>query len=153
WKEPPFNKSSLSKDQSETEMKALLKSCTAPFARLGRKLFWTAPKMSWTRLRLGLGVTPLSYRWGGDRGFPIHRYYLARFFQEFANDVRGHCLEFQEPWYCVQFGQDRVTKIDVLHVDDTNPKATIVADLTKPNNVPGNQFDCIVCTHVLHIIF
>lgn len=41
--------------------------------------------------------------------------------------------------------------IDKLQ-EDGNPLATLVADLTKPNNIPSNQFDCIICTHVLHII-
>jgi hypothetical protein len=43
--------------------------------------------------------------------------------------------------------------LDILHLDDSHPAATIVADLTKPNDVPSNAFDCIVCTQVLHLIF
>jgi ubiquinone/menaquinone biosynthesis C-methylase UbiE len=38
-------------------------------------------------------------------------------------------------------------------VDDSNPRATIVADLTKANEIPDNRFSCIICTHVLHLIF
>jgi ubiquinone/menaquinone biosynthesis C-methylase UbiE len=28
-----------------------------------------------------------------------------------------------------------------------------VADLTKPNDISSNRFDCIICTHVLQYIF
>jgi SAM-dependent methyltransferase/glycosyltransferase involved in cell wall biosynthesis len=104
------------------------------------------------RARLGVGLEPLSYLWGFDRGLPVHRYYLEQFLREFGRDIRGHCLEFQNPGYANRFGGSAVKSLDILHVDDTNPLATIVADLTKPNTIPSDQFDCIVCTHVLHII-
>ncbi|MGH7771186.1 MAG: methyltransferase domain-containing protein, partial [Candidatus Binatia bacterium] len=105
------------------------------------------------RVRLGVSVLPLSYLWGFDRGLPIHRYYLQEFLQEFASDIRGHCLEFQDAAYTPRFGGSAVAKLDILHIDDRNQSATIVADLTKSNDIPSNIFDCIVCTHVLHVIF
>jgi SAM-dependent methyltransferase/glycosyltransferase involved in cell wall biosynthesis len=104
------------------------------------------------RARLGAGLEPLSCLWGYDRGMPIHRYYLEQFLREFAGDIRGHCLEFQNPGYTPRFGGTAVEKLDILHLDHSNPLATIVADLTKPNEIPSNQFDCIICTHVLHVI-
>jgi ubiquinone/menaquinone biosynthesis C-methylase UbiE len=45
-----------------------------------------------------------------------------------------------------------VEKLDILHIDDSNPRATLVADLIKPNDLPSSRFDCIICTHVLHAI-
>jgi SAM-dependent methyltransferase len=105
------------------------------------------------RIRFAVNVKPLSYLWGFDRGLPIHRYYLEQFLQEFARDIRGHCLEFQNPGYTPRFGGSAVEKLDILHIDDSNPLATIVADLGKPNHIPNDVFDCIVCTHVLHVIF
>jgi SAM-dependent methyltransferase len=105
------------------------------------------------RLQISLGVRPLSYLWGWDRGLPIHRYYLEQFLREFAKDIRGHCLEFEGDCYVTRFGGRAVKKVDVLHVDVSNPLATIVADLTRNNDIPNDHFDCIVCTHVLHVIF
>jgi SAM-dependent methyltransferase len=98
------------------------------------------------------GLEPLSQSWGFDRGLPIHRYYVERFLREVAGDIRGHCLEFQEDSYTTRFGGSTVLKLDILHIDASNPLATIVADLTKPNDVPSDRFECIVCTHVLHIV-
>jgi SAM-dependent methyltransferase len=107
----------------------------------------------WARIRLTVGVAPLSHQWGFDRGKPIHRYYLEQFLQEFSADIRGHCLEFQEDSYTNRFGKAAVIRTDILHIDESNPKATIVADLTRPNHIASNLFDCIICTHVLHMIF
>jgi len=105
------------------------------------------------RVRLSIGVRPLSYFWGHDRGLALHRYYLEQFLQEYASDIRGHCLEFCDPVYTPRFGGSAVAKLDILHIDDSNPLATIIGDLTKPNGIPSNCFDCIICTHVLHVIF
>lgn len=105
------------------------------------------------RSRIGVGTAPFSEWWGHDRGFPICRYYLEKFLDDQRRHIRGHCLEFMEDLYSTRYGADRVTRVDILHRDPGNPQATIVADLTKANNLPSNQFDTIVCTHVLHVVF
>jgi SAM-dependent methyltransferase len=96
---------------------------------------------------------PLSYAWGTDRGLPVHRLHLEQFLAHHASDIRGHCLEFQEARYAPRFGGVAVKRLDILHLDDSNPNATIVADITAPNDIPDGTYDCIVCTHVLHSIF
>ena len=105
------------------------------------------------RMRLAFGIEPLSYQWGFDRGVPIHRFYTEQFLSECARDIRGHCLEFQEDRYTSRFGGRRHSKLDILHRDDSNRKATLIADLTAHNEIPNNTFDCIICTFVLHVIF
>jgi SAM-dependent methyltransferase len=110
-------------------------------------------KAAYARIRIGLKVLPLSEFWGVDRGFAIHRYYLEKFLKEFQSDIKGHSLEFQEDAYTSRFGGSAVAKLDIIHLDDSNPNATLIADLTKPNEIPANIFDCIICTHVLHVIF
>jgi SAM-dependent methyltransferase len=106
------------------------------------------------RLRLAVSIHPLSYLWGSDRGMEIARFYLEHlFFQEFSSDIYGHCLEFREDYYTSRFGGDKVVTIDILDKEEGSPNTTIVADLTQPNDIPSNLFDCIICTHVLHLIF
>jgi glycosyltransferase involved in cell wall biosynthesis/SAM-dependent methyltransferase len=112
------------------------------------------PPLSYlARHQMDLGVKPLSDWWGTDRGLAIHRYYLENFLAEFARDIRGRCLEFQDPQYTHRFGGAAVTALDILHIDDSNPEATLVADLTQPNTLPSDAFDCVLCSHVLHTIF
>lgn len=109
-------------------------------------------KMIAARARLAFGVAPLSERWGWDRGKPLHRWYVDRFLARFSADVRGRCLEFNDALYCQHYGGARVTDQQVVHIDASNALATIVADLAGPNDVPSDRFDCIVCTHVLHVV-
>jgi SAM-dependent methyltransferase len=105
------------------------------------------------RVQLTVGVLPLCPPGSWDRGTPINRYYLEGFLQDFSSDIFGHCLEFLADHYTSRFGGDRVTKLDILHKENGNKDATIVADLTKPNHIPSDRFDCIICTYVLHSVF
>jgi SAM-dependent methyltransferase len=98
-------------------------------------------------------LTPISPIFGIDRGFPIERYYIEKFLREHSNDIKGHCLEMGDPTYIKKFGADRVTKIDVLHVVEGNPQATIIADLTRADNIVSDTFDCIILTQTLQMIY
>jgi SAM-dependent methyltransferase len=55
--------------------------------------------------------------------------------------------------YTKKYGQDRVTKSDVLHPVEGNPDATIVADLTKADHLPSECYDAIICTQTLQVIY
>ena len=98
-------------------------------------------------------VLPVSLKFGFDRGQPIDRYYIDGFLRRHAEDVHGHVLEVGESTYTRRFGGDRVSAIDVLHVTEGNPEATIVADLSKGEALPSSTFDCIVLVQTLHLIF
>jgi SAM-dependent methyltransferase len=124
----------------------------APARRLLRRLV-TLVTLPLGRARGTVGVQPLSQRWGFDRGLPLHRFFLEHFLHECAADIRGHCLEFQQDEYATRFGGVAIAQLDILHLDASNPRATIVADLTQANAIPSHCFDCIICTHTLHLIF
>lgn len=114
--------------------------------------------LHWLRVgTIGFGdlrrTSPVSPVFALDRGLAIDRYYIARFLGEHRADVRGRCLEFGDATYINQFGDGRVTAIDVLHVKDGNPAATIVADLTNADHIPSEIFDCIVFTQTLQMIY
>jgi SAM-dependent methyltransferase len=98
-------------------------------------------------------LTPISRVFGFDRGTPVDRYYIEKFLAANAGDIRGRVLEIGDDSYTRKFGGDRVTKSDVLHVSDENPKATIIADLSNAGHIPSDSFDCIVLTQTLHLIF
>ena len=106
-------------------------------------------------MRLGRigSARPLSRNWGYDRGTPIDRHYIEDFLSRHASDVRGHVLEIQEDDYSRRFGGDRVTSQDILNVDMSNPRATIIGDLADPKTLPGDRFDCIILTQTLHLVF
>lgn len=96
---------------------------------------------------------PVSRVAGADRGRPIDRYYIEKFLAAHANDIRGHVLEVAEPIYTRKFGGARVTRSDVLHVSDSTPPVTVVADLAKGDGLPSSTYDCIVLTQTLPCIY
>lgn len=97
-------------------------------------------------------TSPVSSHWGADRGQPIDRYYIERFLQEHSNDIRGRVLEVMDSRYTERFGSVVETS-DVLDIDASNERATIVADLTAPGNVPSDSFDCLILTQTLQSIY
>jgi SAM-dependent methyltransferase len=98
-------------------------------------------------------VTPISPLFGFDRGLPIDRYYIERFLSAYTLDIQGHVLEIGQDTYTRQYGGDRVTRSDVLHVMEGNPKATIIADLTDADHISSDTFDCIILTQTLQMIY
>jgi SAM-dependent methyltransferase len=107
------------------------------------------------RIRFGdlRRITPISELFGSERGVPIDRYYIERFLVEYSEDIQGRVLEIEDSKYTRQFGRNRVTKADVLHVSEGNPLATFVGDLTSAGQIPSKAFDCVIVTQTLHLIY
>lgn len=99
-----------------------------------------------------LRTEPISRKFGFDRGCPIDRYYIDSFLKQNQNLITGSVLEIAESTYSKQFGHD-ISSYEVLHYDDSNKKATIVGDLTKPGTLPKERIDCFICTQTLNFIF
>ena len=97
-------------------------------------------------------VEPISPRWGRDRGTPIDRYYIERFLQRHAPDIRGRVLEVREPMYSARFGGDAVTARDVVDRDPANPAATIVTDLRAATDIADATYDCVILTQTLQLV-
>ena len=96
---------------------------------------------------------PLDDMFGWDTGTVIDRYYMEDFLGKYSKDIQGEVMEVGHDMYTVKFGGDQVTKSDVLHYVEGNPQATIVADLSKTNNIPSNSFDCIIIVQTLQMIY
>jgi peptidoglycan/xylan/chitin deacetylase (PgdA/CDA1 family) len=111
--------------------------------RLGRQI------VDWGDFRR---TSPVSREWGYDRGTPVDRPYIEAFLSSHADDVRGVVLEVQEPDYTARFGGPRVTRSDVVDVDEANPRATLLADLRHADAIPSDQYDCFILTQTLHVI-
>jgi SAM-dependent methyltransferase len=96
---------------------------------------------------------PFSIDFGYDRGGPVDRYYIEDFLFKNAADIKGRCLEIGDNEYTLLYGQNNVIKSDILHVDDSNKKATFIGDLSNAPQIPDDIFDCIVLTQTLHLIY
>jgi SAM-dependent methyltransferase len=110
------------------------------------------PPIGWLRFGSLRRLTPVSRRFGSDRGQCIDRYYIEKFLARCAPDIRGHALEIASNSYTMRFGGEHVTRSDILHVQAGNPNATIVADLSAENQIHSDDFDCIILTQTLPFI-
>lgn len=119
--------------------------------RIARLAVW--PPVGWVRFGHLRRLKPVSSDYGNSRGLEIDRYYIEQFLLEYAMDIHGHVLEIKHNAYTVRFGQDRVTRSDVLHPVEGNPDATIIADLTNADHLPSNVFDAIIFTQTLQVIY
>jgi len=97
-------------------------------------------------------TTPLSDAWGYDRGTPVDRYYIEQFLSAHRQDIRGRVLEIKDSGYTERYGIG-VARCDVLDIDPSNPRATIIADLAAGGGIGADQFDCFVLTQTLQFIY
>jgi glycosyltransferase involved in cell wall biosynthesis len=98
-------------------------------------------------------TTPFSYDFGFDRGGAIDRYYIEEFLNNNKSFVTGRVLEIGDNDYTMRFGGANVSQSDILHVDNSNPKATFIGDISNAPHLPSEAFDCIILTQTLHLIY
>lgn len=91
---------------------------------------------------------PISLNYGKDRGRPIDRYYIGKFFSENAGLIKGVCLEIEDDHYTRLFGQN-VIRSDILDINRNNETAKIYADLRNMPQISDNGYDTIILTQVL----
>jgi SAM-dependent methyltransferase len=98
----------------------------------------------WGNLRR---LKPFSENYGWNRGTPIDRYYVDRFFERHRADITGDVLEIDRNIYTRRFGHDLRT----VHSVDIDPKSdpTFLCDLAHSENIiPSETYDCVLlpCT-------
>ncbi len=98
-------------------------------------------------------LEPIDSSFGLGRGKPIDRHYIESFLHRHQSSIHGRVLEVLEDTYTVEFGGDRVSRSDILHVDVSNPRATFTGDLVDAPSIPSDAFDCFICTQTLTYIY
>jgi SAM-dependent methyltransferase len=98
-------------------------------------------------------TSPISTEFGYDRGTPIDRYYIEAFLARHADDIAGRVLEIGDDAYTTRFGGARVVRSDVLHIDASSSRATLIGDISQGGVLPDCTFDCIILTQTLHLVF
>jgi SAM-dependent methyltransferase len=96
---------------------------------------------------------PINRNYGINRGGAVDRVYIEHFLAKNSRLIKGRTLEVAGNEYTIKYGGSNVTQSDILHVDEKNEKATIIADLGKPLNMEENVFDCIILTQTLQFIY
>ncbi len=98
-------------------------------------------------------LTPIDSGFGLGRGKPVDRHYIEDFLRRHSGDIRGRVLEVAENDYTLEYGGERVTQSDILHADESNPRASLIGDLAAVNPLPSDAFDCFICTQTLTYIY
>jgi len=98
-------------------------------------------------------TSPFSSTWGVDRGKPLDRHYIEGFLDRHRQDVRGWVLEVKDLGYTRMFGDNRVTRSDVVDIDVKNEQATIHEDLARADSIPDDTYDAFILTQTLGLIF
>jgi SAM-dependent methyltransferase len=98
-------------------------------------------------------TTPIEHGFDHERGKFIDRYYIDQFMQQRASFIRGNALEIEGDIYTRLFGGDRVTHCDVLDLRPGHHGATITGDLTSPDCLAANAYDCEVVTQTLNYLY
>jgi GT2 family glycosyltransferase/SAM-dependent methyltransferase len=99
-------------------------------------------------------LEPLSPLWGSERGLAVDRFYVERFIESCAADVRGVVLSCPDAVYAERYGGERVERCDVFDSDPANPEATLVAgEEDNASPVPEAVYDCVLLAHILQHTF
>ena len=89
---------------------------------------------------------------GAQRGTPIVRYYWNRFLKEHKQDVRGRALEIGTTATLYRYGGPALTEADALDLTAHSPEVTVVADLSRADHLPSDQYDCFLNQFTMHVI-
>lgn len=102
---------------------------------------------SWGNLRR---VKPLSTTYGFDRGTPIDRYYVDKFFSARRDRITGRVLEIQTTDHIRRYGSN----VTVAHTLDMNPAfhPTYCCDLASAATVLTRSYDCFLLPNTLCFI-
>ena len=99
---------------------------------------------------------PISNLFGTDRGQPVDRYYIEKFLSANSDNIRGIILEVAEDTYSRKYATKKNKETQIFETLTFNGKgkpSTIIGDLTKPETLPENRYDCFICTQTYNFIY
>jgi hypothetical protein len=96
-------------------------------------------------------LTPMGA--GRSSGLSTIRYYWADFLEQHRADIRGHALEIGETTTIRAFGGDAITQAHAIDLTAHSPEVKIVADLSRADHAPMEQYDCFVNQFTTTVIY
>lgn len=141
---------------SDAGVRSIARRVLPARVRRGLWALWRLRRRTLTgRVRFGdlRRLKPISRGFGHDRGQPIDRYYVEDFLARQAGDIRGRVLEIGNDSYAQRFGNGRVTLGDALDAMGDDPRATMIADPTRIDDLPSEAFDCVIFTQTLQLVY
>lgn len=93
------------------------------------------------------------YNAGASDQLSVIRYYWADFLENHRADIHGQGLEIGETSTLRAFGSDRLTESHALDLAPHNPDVRMVADLSRADHLPGDQYDCFIHQFTTAVIY
>jgi SAM-dependent methyltransferase len=87
-----------------------------------------------------------------DNLSPIRSYWY-NYLEQHRADIRGQALEIGNTETIRFFGGDQLTRSDALDLSASGPEVRVVADLSRADHVPGNQYDCFVNQFTTAVVY
>jgi SAM-dependent methyltransferase len=132
---------------------ARLRSALAVPHRAARR--W---RTAWKRLPLVRQLRCVAFRrlepLGGGRqaGTAVVRHYWAQFLLEHRGDIRGRALEVGATSTIRRYGGPSLLRADAIDLSRHGEHVTVVADLSRADDVPSDTWDCFVNQFTMHLI-
>jgi hypothetical protein len=102
----------------------------------------------WGNLRR---LHPFSDSYGLDRGGSVDRIYIDGFIKRNEEAIRGRVVEVRDDHYA-SHAKARIDRLDIVDIDASNPRATLVIDLGVAGSLPAATYDCAIVTQTLHLV-
>ena len=81
----------------------------------------------------------------------MDRGYIDAFVARNASAIHGRVLEVRDDHYA-SAAKKRIRQLDIVDIDPSNRRATLVADLSSPGALPSDTYDCVIVTQTLHLV-
>jgi len=113
----------------------------------------------WTRLPIIRNLRLLRFRRlqplhnGRQHGTPIVRPYWANFLQQYQSDIRGRALEIGTTTTIRLYGGQALVQAEAIDLEAHSPEVTVVADISRADQIPSDRYDCFVNQFTLHLIY
>ena len=89
---------------------------------------------------------------GRQRGQPVVRYYWDRFLTRHRSDIRGDCLEVGSTHTIGGYGS-AVARGEALDLTPHSSEVSVVADLSRADDLPADRYDCFINPFTMHLIY
>lgn len=96
-------------------------------------------------------IKSIDQAFGIGRGKAVDRVYIERFIQELKNDIHGRVMEIQDNRYMRRFGEGRIEKEIILHVE--GGKNCLKGNFATGEGLDEGMVDCLICTQTLQYIY
>lgn len=95
---------------------------------------------------------PAARGFGAANGTPVDRCYIERFLEKHRAAIRGTVGEIAEDVYTKRFGSGVGSGVVFDFGREARPGG-VAGDLTCPEELPEELFDCFICTQTLNFIY